>query len=81
MDIGTRMTQLVLTEREYEDIVGSVAHMAHNAWPTESKRPVFVLEVHFQAILNLIDLSNAAAMPPRRQSSIRIRFHLRLPLP
>ena len=74
MDIGTRMTQLVLTEREYED-VRSVAHMVHNAWPMETNRPVLALEAQFQAMFNLINPSTAAAMSPRRQPGTRVKLH------
>lgn len=67
----TRATRLGLSQGDYQDLVGSVTHIVHNAWPMTSKRPVGGLEAQFQIMRNLIDFAQAAASV---QNTITFQF-------
>lgn len=52
---------LGLSRGVYEELVGSVTHVIHNAWPMSAKRDLSGFEPQFQVMRNLVDLATAAA--------------------
>ncbi|KAJ5673962.1 hypothetical protein N7462_009401 [Penicillium macrosclerotiorum] len=50
--------RLGLSDREYEELVSTVSHIVHNAWPMTITRPVKGFEPQFQTLRNLIDLAH-----------------------
>ncbi|KAH7139674.1 hypothetical protein B0J13DRAFT_66577 [Dactylonectria estremocensis] len=63
-----------LPESDYEDLVGSVTHLIHNAWPMSAKRPLAGFESQFQVMRNLIDLGTAVVA--RRPESFKFSFQM-----
>ena len=47
-----------LLEAEYQDLVRSVTHIIHNAWPMSAKRPLKGFEAQFQVMRNMIELAS-----------------------
>lgn len=48
---------LGLPRSEYDELVGSVTHVIHNAWPMSAKRPLSAFEPQFQTLRNLCDFA------------------------
>lgn len=46
---------LGLSRSEYDELVDSVTHVVHNAWPMNAKRPLSAFEPQFQVMRNLLD--------------------------
>ncbi|KAH8691966.1 putative polyketide synthase [Talaromyces proteolyticus] len=70
----TSKPMLGLQSSEYEELLSSVTHIVHNAWPMTGKRPVSGLETQFQVIRNLIDL--ARDISSRREKGFKVTFQL-----
>lgn len=70
----TSKIRLGLSVDDYRDLVQSVTHIVHNAWPMSLTRTTKAYEPQFQVMRNLIDLARdcAATRPP----SDRISFEL-----
>ncbi|KAK4555343.1 hypothetical protein LTR86_007640 [Recurvomyces mirabilis] len=62
----TATPMLGLTEEIYEDLVSSVTHVLHNAWPMSYERPLHKFEPQFFTMRNLIDLCNDAGAASSR---------------
>ena len=63
-----------LTNGEYENLVSSVTHLIHNAWPMSVKRPLTGFESQFQVMRNLIDF--ACDVVTRRPESFKFSFQM-----
>jgi acyl transferase domain-containing protein/nucleoside-diphosphate-sugar epimerase/acyl carrier protein/SAM-dependent methyltransferase len=70
----TSKPMLGLERTQYEDLVNSITHIVHNAWPMTGKRPVSGLESQFQVMRNLIDF--AGDISSRRQKGFQVTFQL-----
>jgi thioester reductase-like protein/acyl carrier protein len=46
-----------LEKSEYDQLVSSVTHLIHNAWPMSAKRPLSGFEPQFQVVRNLINFA------------------------
>jgi thioester reductase-like protein/acyl carrier protein len=55
-----------LPESQYEELVSSVTHLIHNAWPMSAKRELAGFEPQFQVMRNLVDFASrvASQRPP-----------------
>lgn len=53
--------KLGLPSSEYDDLVHSVTHIVHNAWPMSIKRPVKGFEKQFSVMQNLIRFASDAS--------------------
>ena len=74
LQTDTAKPNLGLPSDEYEDLVNSVTHLIHNAWPMSAKRALPGFEPQFQVMRNLIDLAAAAAS--RRPATFKFGFQL-----
>ncbi|MCJ1381693.1 fusarubin cluster-polyketide synthase [Xylographa soralifera] len=63
-----------LSSSEYEEVVGSVTHLIHNAWPMSAKRALAGFESQFQVMRNLIDF--ACDVVSRRPESFKFSFQM-----
>ena len=66
--------RLGLSKGDYEDLVKSVTHLIHNAWPMSAKRPLSGFESQFQVMRNLIDFACEATS--RRPESFKFGFQM-----
>ena len=46
-----------LPSSDYEELLSSVTHIIHNAWPMSAKRPLAGFESQFQVMRNLLDFA------------------------
>jgi thioester reductase-like protein/SAM-dependent methyltransferase/acyl carrier protein len=67
-ETDTSKPMLGLSKQDYRDLVISVTHIVHNAWPMSINRPVEGYEPQFQIMRNLIDFA-------RQSSSMRSPEH------
>ena len=67
-------TKLGLSDTDYEDLVTSVTHLIHNAWPMSAKRALPGFEPQFQVMRNLIHFARDVAT--RRPESFRFSFQM-----
>lgn len=68
VEADTAKPQLGLGQDQYHaDLVGSVTHIVHNAWPMSGKRPLRGFESQFRAMRHLLDLARDISC--RRQAS------------
>ena len=65
---------LGLSRSEYEELVGSVTHVIHNAWPMSAKRALGGFESQFQVMRNLLDF--ACDVASRRPESFQFSFQM-----
>lgn len=63
-----------LSKDTYDQLVGSVTHLIHNAWPMSAKRPLSGFESQFQVMRNLIDFGTAATS--LRPESFKFTFQM-----
>ncbi|KAL8677817.1 MAG: hypothetical protein Q9186_005797 [Xanthomendoza sp. 1 TL-2023] len=63
-----------LSKGEYENLVISVTHLIHNAWPMSAKRPLSGFESQFQVMRNLVDFACEAASG--RPASFKFGFQM-----
>ncbi|KAL2813938.1 hypothetical protein BDW59DRAFT_167334 [Aspergillus cavernicola] len=56
-ETDTSKPNLGLSTETYNNLVQTVTHMLHNAWPMSGKRPVKGFEAQFQVMRNLIDFA------------------------
>ena len=66
--------KLGLSDPDYEDLVSSVTHLIHNAWPMSAKRDLPGFEPQFQIMRNLIDFARDVAT--RRPESFKFSFQM-----
>ena len=66
--------KLGLSDPDYEDLVTSVTHLIHNAWPMSAKRALPGFEPQFQVLRNLIDFARDVAT--RRPGSFQFSFQM-----
>lgn len=57
LQIDSSKPQLGLSSKEYDELVRSVTHLIHNAWPMSAKRALSGFESQFQIMRNLIDFA------------------------
>ena len=62
---------LGLPEATYNELVASVTHVVHNAWPMSGNRPLKRFEPQFQTMRNLIDLCHGARAATSRVVSFQ----------
>ncbi len=60
LETDTSKSRLGLTSDEYFDLVHSITHIVHNAWPMSGNRPIHRFEAQFQGMRNLINLCHEA---------------------
>ncbi|KAF3390904.1 Iterative polyketide synthase afoE [Talaromyces pinophilus] len=65
---------LGLEKSDYEELLGKVTHIVHNAWPMTGKRPLSGLESQFQVMRNLIDF--ARDISARRPEGSKVTLQL-----
>jgi thioester reductase-like protein/acyl carrier protein len=65
---------LGLPRDQYNNLVGSVTHLIHQAWPMSAKRALSGFESQFQVMRNLIDFS--CAVSSSRPESFRLSFQM-----
>lgn len=63
---------LGLTEDQYSELVSSVTHIIHNAWPMSAKRELKGFEDQFQVMRNLLDFADSASS--LRPKGFRLSF-------
>ena len=63
-----------LQAAQYEELVGSVTYLIHNAWPMSAKRPLAGFEPQFQVMRNLIDF--ACDVVSRRPKEFKFSFQM-----
>jgi acyl carrier protein/nucleoside-diphosphate-sugar epimerase len=63
-----------LSECQYEELVHSVTHLIHNAWPMSAKRQLGGFESQFQVLRNLIDF--ACRVTSCRPASFKFSFQM-----
>ena len=63
-----------LSTSQYEELVNSVTHLIHNAWPMSAKRAVSGFEPQFTIMRNLIDF--ASRIVSHRPSSFKFSFQM-----
>lgn len=70
----TAKQRLGLSTDEYQELVQSVTHIVHNAWPMSLTRTTKAYEPQFQVMRNLIDLARdcAAVRPPSERISLEL---------
>lgn len=73
LETDTSKPLLGLPETEYAWLVQNATHIIHNAWPMSGTRPLRAFEPQFQALRNLLDLSQAMAI---RDGAPCINFQL-----
>ncbi|KAG6995597.1 hypothetical protein G7Y79_00044g080680 [Physcia stellaris] len=66
--------KLGLSGTDYEDLVNSVTHLIHNAWPMSAKRALPGFEPQLQIMRNLIDFARDVAM--RHPESFKFSFQM-----
>ena len=66
--------RLGLSNSDYGDLLNSVTHLIHNAWPMSAKRPLSGFESQFQVMRNLIDF--ACEIASLRPMSFKFGFQL-----
>ncbi|KUI60245.1 Conidial yellow pigment biosynthesis polyketide synthase [Cytospora mali] len=62
LQTDTSKPKLGLLTKEYDDLVSSVTHIVHNAWPMSITRAVDGFELQFKAMRNLLELARDAYM-------------------
>ena len=67
-------SRLGLSSEEYEDLISSVTHLIHNAWPMSAKRALAGFESQFQAMRNLVDFASHVAS--RRGGNFKFTFQM-----
>jgi acyl transferase domain-containing protein/SAM-dependent methyltransferase/acyl carrier protein len=72
IETDTAQPLLGLAPDSYEDLLNSVTHIVHNAWPMSGKRPLKGFERQFQVMRNLVDL--AAGISARRPPGSQVVF-------
>ncbi|AEO68597.1 uncharacterized protein THITE_2079455 [Thermothielavioides terrestris NRRL 8126] len=72
--VDSAKPKLGLDADAYRDLVQSVTHIVHNAWPMTGKRPVSGLEAQFHVMRNLIDLARDAASCRPEEASITFQL-------
>ncbi|EED22683.1 polyketide synthase, putative [Talaromyces stipitatus ATCC 10500] len=70
----TSKPMLGLENTDYEELLGKVTHIVHNAWPMTGKRPLSGLESQFQVMRNLIDF--ARDISARRPEGAKVTLQL-----
>ena len=73
-ETDTGKTQLGLSQDKYDNLVRTVTHICHNAWPMSGKRPVKGFEGQFQVMRNLLDLAWDIAC--QRDTKHKVSFQL-----
>ena len=73
-ETDTSKPSLGLIHGEYKDIVDSVTHIVHNAWPMSIKRPLAGFESQLQAMRNLIDLARTGSYQRSQGSKVGFQF-------
>lgn len=72
LQVDSAKPVLGMDHAEYLELVASVTHIVHNAWPMSGNRPVERFEQQFQAMHNLLHLSLQASST----RSVPITFQL-----
>ena len=72
--VDSSKQRLGLSTGDYENLVNSVTHLIHNAWPMSVKRTLSGFESQFQVMRNLIDFACEAAS--RRPESFQFGFQM-----
>ncbi|KID59252.1 beta-ketoacyl synthase domain-containing protein, partial [Metarhizium brunneum ARSEF 3297] len=70
----TSKPMLGLERNTYGNLVDSITHIIHNAWPMSGQRALDRFEPQFQVMQNLIQLSSDIAS--RRLSSFKVSFQM-----
>ena len=63
-----------LSNSQYEELVGSVTHLIHNAWPMSAKRAITGFEPQFTIMRNLIDF--ASDVVSHRPETFKFSFQM-----
>ena len=71
IEADTSKPRLGLTSGEYSELVHSVSHVVHNAWPMSGNRPVHRFEAQFEVMRNLINLCHEANAATSRMVSFQ----------
>lgn len=74
LQTNTSKPQLGLEADVYENLVGSVTHIIHSAWPMSGKRTLDGFEPQFQVMQSLIQLTSD--ITSRRPSSFKVTFQM-----
>jgi len=70
----TSQPNLGLPREQYEDMVNTVTHIVHNAWPMSGKRPVSGFEAQFRVMRNLIHLARDVACRSALRPKLGFQF-------
>ncbi|KAK9799873.1 putative Polyketide synthase [Seiridium cardinale] len=70
----TSKHNLGLSTFEYGNLVNSVTHIVHNAWPMSGKRPLSAMDSQFTVMRNLVDLANDVACQRPSASKVGFQF-------
>ncbi|KAG0160799.1 hypothetical protein PDIDSM_8329 [Penicillium digitatum] len=60
IDADSSKPLLGLEQKAYNELVATVTHIIHNAWPMSGTRPLKGFEGQFKVMRNLVDLASAA---------------------
>ncbi|KAL2810527.1 hypothetical protein BJX63DRAFT_434174 [Aspergillus granulosus] len=71
-ETDTAKPLLGLPREAYDELVNSVTHILHNAWPMSGKRPVKGFEQQFKAMRNLLDFARDIAS--QHASGFKVNF-------
>lgn len=78
-ETDTARLMLGMPSSDYENLVSTVTHIVHNAWPMSIKRPVKSFKSQFQVMENLIDLAREISW--RRPTGSKVGSNLFHPSP
>lgn len=73
-ETDTAKPMLGLPHDKYENLLSTVTHVLHNAWPMSGKRPVKGFELQFQAMRNLIDFARDISCRREKGSKVSFQF-------
>ena len=71
-ETDTASPSLGLSDSEYQEVVRSVTHIVHNAWPMSINRSTKTFEPQFKVMRNLIQLSREASA--KRPAGYKVGF-------
>lgn len=73
-ETDTAKSMLGLPSIVYEDMINTVTHIVHNAWPMSIKRPVDSFGSQFQVMQNLIELACKISRKRTQESKVAYQF-------
>ncbi|GKT67239.1 hypothetical protein ColTof3_14578 [Colletotrichum tofieldiae] len=74
VEADTSKPGLGLPPNDYEQLVRSVTHIVHSAWPMSATRPIRGFENQFRALRNLVDFAAAASATLAAGEKISLLF-------